>query len=331
MRDGAGAAARACFGGWGLTMPCSLLPASGSRATSRRASLGLSHRSDLFVMPAGAYVVPRQQRLFHPTPPRYPFCPPAAPVAKRSASSESWRSASRRWVLRRRGREGASGDGPGRGGAQRELVGGRCLPKSRVSAQQVAPRTLREGAGGRAPQLSFLPPPLHAPQELKAYMASRGKKVGEGEKLDAKAINQVGAAPAPAGRTHAACWGWSGGRPGCDAAAVRAVRMAAAPGPLCVRCLRAPLPPQETDAPRLPACLPGCPPRAGGADRAAAAAAGAAAQAGQAGQAGGRGGAATRRTGAALQGPRRCRARLPCHCGQRCCPVPLLFRASILT
>ena len=28
-------------------------------------------------------------------------------------------------------------------------------------------------------------------EELKAYMASRGKKVGEGEKLDAKAINKV--------------------------------------------------------------------------------------------------------------------------------------------
>lgn len=37
--------------------------------------------------------------------------------------------------------------------------------------------------------LPFFPPR----QELKAYMASRGKKVGEGEKLDAKAINQVGA------------------------------------------------------------------------------------------------------------------------------------------
>lgn len=42
---------------------------------------------------------------------------------------------------------------------------------------------------------SHIPPsrphPLGEQEELKAYMASRGKKVGEGEKLDAKAINKV--------------------------------------------------------------------------------------------------------------------------------------------
>lgn len=46
------------------------------------------------------------------------------------------------------------------------------------------------------PVTPLISPPRALPhpceqEELKAYMASRGKKVGEGEKLDAKAINKV--------------------------------------------------------------------------------------------------------------------------------------------